>query len=260
MLDAMPVDKSLPADKPSGRSSPRLHTQPSSGNPPNTPISITDSQLKQLVVEIKNQNDVIIQNQQKHFELLEKNTLDINELKNENQHLKRRLDLLDEQFVRMDQYSRKSVMIVTGMKLEDSETQYELENKILGMLKSISGTNFSMADFAAIHRNGRFYKNSRPPSITVKFLRYFDKDGLFNRRAISTRKAKFPGIAFHHGMCPGLIAVQSQLTDHSRVKFVIYEGANRHFTICIKGPSGGSDSFMNRVQSLSQFEAKLREI
>ena len=230
--------------------------------PNNTPSStpITDAQLKQLVIEIKNQNDVIIHNQQRNFELLEKNTQDINVLKDENQDLKKRLGSLEEQFVRMDQYSRKSVMIVTGLKLDDNETQYELEKQILGMLKTISGTTYTMADFAAIHRNGRFYKNSRPPSITVKFLRYFDKDGLFTRRAISTRKTKFPGISFHHGMCPGLIAIQNHLSEHSRVKFVIYEGANRHFTICIKGPSGGSDIFMNRVQSFSQFETKLSDM
>ena len=33
----------------------------------------------------------------------------------------------------------------------------------------------SLKDFVAIHRNGLNGRNGKPPSITIKFLRYFEK-------------------------------------------------------------------------------------
>lgn len=243
----------------SGRSSPRLKDQSISKS-----ASITDSQLKQLVVDIKRQNDTIIDNQERCLERMEKHSEDISILQTENHQLKRRVGVLEEQMTRMDQYSRKSVMIVTGMDFTEEESQQKLESRILGMLNDILGRHgslsFTLADFVAIHRNGRRPKNGRPPTVTVKFLRYFEKDSLFVKRVIQCRKNRFPDIRFHHAMCPGFIEVQKLLSAHPRVKFANFEGCNRFFSVCVKdntGSASGNDFFLNRIQSVAHLEAEL---
>lgn len=244
--------------KQSGRSSPRnLQSKP----PANTPI--TDAQLKQLVVDIKNQNDAILQNQERCLERMEIHSADILELKKDNQTLKKRVGLLEEQMIQMDQYSRKNVMIVTGLEFDEDEAQHRLESTLCGMFNDITGKKgslgLSLSDFVAIHRNGRKLRKGRPPSVTVKFLRYFDKDSLFAKHLVQARKTKYPGIVFHHCLCPGLIEVQSLLTAHPRVKFAIYEGGNRFFSVCVKDQARGSDFFLNRIQNIEHFEAELRD-
>ena len=134
---------------------------------------------------------------------------------------------------------------------------------MINFILSSNGHSYTMLDFAAIHRNGRFYKNNRPPSITVKFLRYHDKDWLFTKRYVSARKSnsKYAGVNFHHCLCPGLVAEQTLITRHSRVKFVRFEGGNRYFTVCIKDlSSAGNDMFLNRIQSFIHFEAEFKKL
>ena len=62
---------------------------------------------------------------------LDKNTEDISSLKTENKKLIDKLNLFEEKFIKLDQYSRKYVAILTGLQLTEGETQSTLENKVL---------------------------------------------------------------------------------------------------------------------------------
>ena len=129
------------------------------------------------------------------------------------------------------------------------------------MINSILASNqytFTIQDFVAIHRNGRFMKGTRPPSVTVKFLRYFDKDLLFTKRYVQNRKSNFIGINFHHCLCNGLIKEQKLLDGHPAVKFVKFEGV-RFFTVCVKGKNTGDDIFYNRIHSYMEFVTKFTQ-
>ena len=143
-------------------------------------------------------------------------------------------------------------MIVTGVSFEEGERQQKIEETIIGMINKITNKNYKLNDFMAIHRNGNKMKGTRPPSVTVKFIRYFDKDILFSKSYIQARKTYFRGISFFHCMSPGLIAEQKLIDNDSRVKFVNFNGPT-FFTVCVKGDVLGADVFYNRIHSYQEF-------
>ncbi len=246
----------MSGDTKSGRHSPRLQEQQTSSS------TMSDPQLKQLILQIKSQNDEIINNQKTFMQQLDINTTEIEHLKSENAMLKGSIDLMQEKFVRLDQYSRKDVVIMTGLAYDqiNGERQSDLKRNVVDTINSITHQSFTIRDFVAIHRNGRTIKgNGRPPSITIKFLRFYDKDHLFSKGANSNRKKSFRGINFHHCLCEGMIAIQNLILSENSVKFVRYMGANRHFTVCVK-KEGGDDVFINRIQSVAQFKIELAKL
>ena len=172
--------------------------------------------------------------------------------------LKSKVGMLEEDLVRLDQYSRKDVLILTGLSFATGEPLHELQERVLSMFNDILGPRgytYSMIDFVAIHRNGNRNKgNGRPPSVTVKFVRFYDKDFLFAKSYIAIRKARYRGIGFHHCMCAGMIEQQNLIAECRNVKFVRYDGCNLHFTVCVKGEGSSDDIFYNRVKSFAHFQ------
>ena len=118
--------------------------------------------------------------------------------------------------------------------------------------------NLTDRDFVAIHRNRIDKSSDRPPTVTIKFLRYSDKDKLFDRAALSKRKEIFPHIKLHHGLCPGLIEERNKISAISGVKFVRYDGANRHFTVCFM-KNGEPDRFFNRIRNFEHMQQTIKE-
>ncbi len=84
----------MSGDNKTGRQSPRLQEQQA---------ALSDTQLKQLILQIKCQNDEIINNQKTFMQQLDKNTIETEHLKSENVALKSSVDLMQEKFVRLDQ-------------------------------------------------------------------------------------------------------------------------------------------------------------
>ena len=240
-------------DNTCGRQSPRLQEQ-QSGN-------ISDAQLKQLILHIKLQNDEIIANQKTFMQRLEANSAEIDMLKAENCTLRTHIDVLNEKLIKLDQYSRKDVAIMTGLSFDpNSETQSELETNVVNTINRITGKNTTIQDYSAIHRNGRKNKrNGRPPSVTIKFLRLRDKDLLFTRNVITKRKQLYNGINFHHCLSEGMISIQNEIASNECVKFVNYMGPGRNFSVCIKR-SGKDDTFLNRIESVAQFNSELENL
>ena len=179
---------------------------------------------------------------------------DIAVLQTENVALKSRISVLEEDTLRIDQYSRKGVMTITGLMFDPTASQANLESEVLGMLNQIcsSFNPLNRLDFVAIHRNSKEGRNGRPPTITAKFIRFNDKNRYFSKTARSIRKTAFPGVGFHHNMCQALINEQKEIENHVSVKWASYMGDNRGFSVCLT-----DGSFLNFIRSYKHFKTSL---
>ena len=196
-----------------------------------------------------------ISQQSKIIDQVDKNSEDIATLKQENSKLKVRLDNLNEDRIRIEQYSRKDVLLVTGLKMEDRESQSQLFQKITGIFNDITENydrTFTKDDFIAVHRNGISYKGNRPPTVTVKFLRFYDKDVMFNKDTRTKLRVMFDGVKFHHNMCRPLIEEQNRINEHASVKFSIYQGDRSNFSVYLH-----EGQFMNKIKNYADLIKKL---
>ena len=169
----------MPTNHSSGRSSPRLKDIPASES---SSSSISDAQFKNIILEMNAKLDSLVETNVTFLDRLETNTQNIHELQVENVKLNSQVKVLNEQVMTLDQYSRKDIVILTGLSYNEAESQYELGRNVVNIVNAITGNTsdpFTLRDFSIIHRNGRKMKGSRPPSITLKFLRFQDKDRLF---------------------------------------------------------------------------------
>ena len=214
-------------------------------------------QIQTFAVDRKTMNekmDLIVARNDEVLRRLDKIAEKIETLQNENLRLNKEVKVLQEKMTALDQYSRKDILIMTGLGYEEDESNDELARTVTTILNAIRGNSLALTtrDFVAIHRNGRFYKNDRPPTVTVKFIRFTDKDSVFSKRALSSCKRLYPDVRLHHGLCPGFIEIRNKLSEVNNVKFVNYVGANRYLTVCVTDPHGGDDKFYNRIQNVAQ--------
>ena len=253
-----------------GRQSPRLQTK--KDNPPG------DKKIEKLFNELNNKMDNLATKNSvsdlclkvesllvKHDDVLGQlstHTEQIRQLEADNERLSSELNLLQEKFIDQDQYSRKDIVILTGLPYSDEESQTELNRAVLEILNKITGNELSLSsrDFVAVHRNRKNANTNRPPTITIKFLRFSDKDAMFTRRAKTTLKRMYSHIKLHHGMSPGYIDIRNKLSECNSVKFVMYEGANRFFTVCVSTDPGSADLFLNRIRNVEHFKLELSKV
>ena len=221
--------------------------------------SRNSSELDVNQININSKLDMILSNQDNILNSLRQNQEKIQKLEQENIELKETVSLLSEDVVCLEQYSRKGVMILTGYPKPENEDPVELRSKVVGMLNKVltPDKHLNIRDFVDIHRNSKFGKNGKPPSITVKFIRYTDKNLLFNRDVTKLRKSKLPGMNFFHNMCKPLIEEQDKIKAYKHVKYVTYQGDNRHFSVCMQYDN--NVSFLNYVRNFKQFIIKYNE-
>lgn len=178
---------------------------------------------------------------------------DVSDLQEENTHLKERVDILEESHAKLEQYSRKGVMIMTGVQMKEGESTEDLERIVIGNLHTILNRTsvFNRSDFIAIHRNGYKYKNNRPPSITVKFIRYFQKDLFFCKDARINRKENLADVNYFHNLSSHYINIQNAIQDAKLTKWTRYDGDRRGFTVCLE-----NGKILNFIHSLASFREK----
>ena len=114
----------------------------------------------------------------------------------ENNKLKERISELEKKrLFKMEQYSSRSTVIITGVPANDNENTVEIVCKTLNDAdKDIA---ISPCDLSHCHRNWT-NRTNRPPTITVVFNRSYDKDLVMRK---STRdKLKAPRYNIHHHM------------------------------------------------------------
>ena len=240
------------------RSSARLNNQ-QSPSPDLNKVAIMLTELSGKVDDILNEKkkanerlDQLVEKNTEVLRRLDQHTEQIDTLHTKNEKLTQEVAVLKEKMMLQDQYSRKDILIVTGLEYSEEESNEELAQMVTKLLNTITGNTLQLTtrDFIAIHRNGRSYKNSRPPTITVKFIRFTDKDCVLSKRAQSNCKRMYPTIRMHHGLCPGYVEIRNKLSEVSGVKFARYAGANRFFTVC--ATVNGEDKFYNRIQNVQQ--------
>ena len=214
-----------------------------------------NSDVRDSLAEIKQNNTEVLKHLNQH-------ATQIAALQTENAKLGKQVKMLTEQVIQQDQYSRKDIVIMTGLHYdyEEDESSEELAQSVTNVLNRVTGNKLNLTDrdFVAIHRNRIDKSSDRPPTVTIKFLRYSDKDKLFDRAALSKRKEIFPHIKLHHGLCPGLIEERNKISAISGVKFVRYDGANRHFTVCFM-KNGEPDRFFNRIRNFEHMQQTIKE-
>ena len=198
--------------------------------------------VRLLRLSIGNQMDTAAKMDKIHLKITE-----------ETKYLSKKVEKLDDKNKEMDQYSRKGVAILTGLQSEEDETQVKLVDTVLGKLNSFYSPNppLNYKDFIAIHRNGKEGRNGRPPTITLKFLRYYEKEYFF--RGDIKRKFKAEGLNLFHSLCNGLMNEQKMIKEYKDTKFVYYAGHGRQFTVCTK-----ENEFYNNVSNYNDFLAKIK--
>ena len=232
------------------RRSPRLN--------PNEKSDIRGAEIVNMFETLNRKMDDLLSKNKEVLDSLKVNCENIARLQDENVKLKKEVAILNEQMIRLDQYSRKDILIMTGVEYNESESDGELASKVTNILNRISGMSLNIRDFIAIHRNGRSTRNNRPPTVTVKFLRFTDKDVIFTRRSLSNCRSMFSHVKLHHGLCPGLIDIRNKLAQVDQVKFARFDGGNRFFTVCVT--NGDDDIFFKRIQNVAQLEIEMAKL
>ena len=229
-----------------------------------TMIMELSDQIKELAEDKKAMNeklDLIVSRNDEVLKVLDQNAEKIESLQTDNKRLRKEVEVLNEKLMSLDQYSRKDILILTGLSYEEEESNEELTREVTTILNAITGNklNLNARDFIAVHRNGRSYKNDRPPTVTIKFIRFTDKDCVLSKLSMSNCKKLYPHIRMHHGLCPGFVSIRNELSDVNNVKFAKYAGANRFFTVCVSDPHGGEDKFYNRIQNVAHLIKELEK-
>ena len=147
-----------------------------------------------------------------------------------------------------EQYSSKSTAILTGLPTSPNE---DISRTVCSVLNSVEPSrNFTPLDLAHCHRNKQKSDSSRPPTVTVVFIRSYDKD-MFMRKA-SKDKLKMKKINLHHHMGPTVLAEFKRLSERHDVQWVQYRGHVGNFAVKLK-----NDGFITQVLNCKDLDNKL---
>lgn len=101
-----------------------------------------------------------------------------------------------------------------------------------------------------VHRNKAQVAGSRPPSITLVFLRGMDKDQLFYKK--KHFKTANLGFNLFHALSPRLINEQKKIQSCSEVEWCAWFGHTQYFSVKMK-----NGDFERKVMSLCALEDRL---
>ena len=92
----------------------------------------------------------------------------------------KRISDLERECAKSDQYSRRSTIVMSGLKLDQNEKSDDLKRSVCKALSS-SGVSVDPSQLQACHRNGpNKSDSSKPPSVTVRFYDFNLKDKIAN--------------------------------------------------------------------------------
>ena len=152
----------------------------------------------------------------------------------------------------LDQYNRCNTMILTGLPVVADEV---LETRIVDVLNELNvlPTVLTTSDIGSIHRN-RARSDSRPPSITVQFVRGLVKDRLFynktNFRLNSNKK-----LNIFHSMTPALSKEMGEIRSQGgdMIEYLDFRGHSQMFVVKVYG----IDKLVKGVRSFRDLESKV---
>ena len=152
----------------------------------------------------------------------------------------------------LDQYNRRNTMILTGLPVVADEV---LETRIVDVLNKLNvlPTVLTTSDIGSVYRN-RARSDSRPPSITVQFVRGLVKDRLFynkkNFRLNSNKK-----LNIFHSMSPALLKEMGEIRSQGgdMVEYLDFRGHSQMFVVKVDG----IDKLVKGVRSFRDLESKV---
>ena len=120
----------------------------------------------------------------------------ISELEKKNEEQDRKIVDFELRLFKMEQYSSRSTVIITGVPANDNENTAEIVCKTINDAdKDIA---ISPCDLSHCHRNWT-NRTNRPPTITVVFNRSYDKDLVMRKSTRDKLKARRYNIHHHMG-------------------------------------------------------------
>ena len=152
----------------------------------------------------------------------------------------------------LDQYNRRNTMILTGLPVVADEV---LETRIVDVLNKLNvlPSVLTTSDIGSVYRN-RARSDSRPPSITVQFVRGLVKDRLFynkkNFRLNSNKK-----LNIFHSMSPALLKEMGEIRSQGgdMVEYLDFRGHSQMFVVKVDG----IDKLVKGVRSFRDLESKV---
>ena len=151
---------------------------------------------------------------------------------------------------KMEQYSSRSTVIITGVPANDNENTAEIVCKILNDAdKDIA---ISPCDLSHCHRNWT-NRTNRPPTITVVFNRSYDKDLVMRKSTRDKLKARRYNI--HHHMGNTVLSEFRRLSDRTDVNWVQYLGHRSNFSVKMN-----NDDYIRHVLNSDDLDTKLLKL
>ena len=148
---------------------------------------------------------------------------------------------------KMEQYSSRSTVIITGVPANDNENTAEIVCKTLNDAdKDIA---ISPCDLSHCHRNWT-NRTNRPPTITVVFNRSYDKDLVMRKSTRDKLKARRYNI--HHHMGNTVLSEFRRLSDRTDVNWVQYLGHRSNFSVKMN-----NDDYIRHVLNSDDLDTKL---
>ena len=174
----------------------------------------------------------------------------ISELEKKNEEQDRKIVDFELRLFKMEQYSSRSTVIITGVPANDNENTAEIVCKTLNDAdKDIA---ISPCDLSHCHRNWT-NRTNRPPTITVVFNRSYDKDLVMRKSTRDKLKARRYNI--HHHMGNTVLSEFRRLSDRTDVNWVQYLGHRSNFSVKMN-----NDDYIRHVLNSDDLDTKLLKL
>jgi len=159
---------------------------------------------------------------------------------------------LKSRLVKVEQYSRRNTMILTGVPFELGE---DIEQKTIDIINDHGSLShvITSGDICNVHRN-KPGSAGKPASVTVVFVRGIDKDLLFRgKRDFRTSCEK--SLNIFHAMCPELVEEMKNIRQRGgdMIEYIDFYGHSKMFVVKVKGLK----DMVRGVQSFIDLEAKV---
>ena len=173
----------------------------------------------------------------------------ISELEKKNEEQDRKIVDFELRLFKMEQYSSRSTVIITGVPANDNENTAEIVCKTLNDAdKDIA---ISPCDLSHCHRNWT-NRTNRPPTITVIFNRSYDKDLVMRKSTRDKLKARGTTYTTTWGT---LLSEFRRLSDRTHVNWVQYLGHRSNFSVKMN-----NDDYIRHVLNSDDLDTKLLKL
>ena len=211
--------------------------------------------LQQVIISNKETNQKLLKSDNRVAELENR----CSDLKEELSHRTVEINDLKHKVLTLEQYSRRSTIIMTGVPFEKDEKLEEKVGKVVNDT-NILNHDIDFTFISHVHRNKQKEQKEGqegpppPPSITLQLVRSSDVDKLFYNKK---KLREFYGnkINIFHAMSKGTIDQKSKIENCAEVAWVDYRGHSQLFAVKLL-----NGDFLKGVKDLPDLESKVGKL